>query len=98
MAVNVLVSALVIVGTTIDTTPLPQGNTTDIVASGLRITFGVVGALAVLYITLSGLRYVTSGGDPQKIAQAKNGIIYSLVGVAVAILAQAIVTFTVRNL
>lgn len=62
------------------------------------IVFGIIGAFALLMVTVSGLRYVLSGGDPQKTARAKNGIIYALVGLAVALTAEAIVGFVVGKL
>jgi hypothetical protein len=64
----------------------------------LSIAFVIIGALALLMITVSGLRYVLSAGDPQKISQAKNSIIYSLVGLAVAIAAEAIVHFVLGKI
>ena len=64
----------------------------------LGIVFGIIGALALLVITVSGLRYITSAGDPEKTAKAKNGIIYALVGLVVAISAEAIVAFVVGRL
>jgi hypothetical protein len=64
----------------------------------LEMVFGVLGALAVLMVTVSGLRYVLSAGDPSKIARAKDGIIYSLVGVAVAISAEGIIYFVLSRL
>ena len=59
----------------------------------LTIVFGVIGAIALLMITISGLRYVLSAGDPQRISKAKNGIIYALVGLVIALTAEAIVAF-----
>lgn len=61
----------------------------------LSIVFAIVGAIALLIIVVSGLRYITSAGDPQKAANARNGIIYALVGLIVALTAQAIVAFVV---
>ncbi len=81
---------------------LPGANSyntgTDTIANIMGIAFGVVGALALLTITLSGLRYITSAGDPEKTATAKNGIVYSLVGLVVAISAEAIVAFILGRL
>jgi hypothetical protein len=75
---------------------LPQpGADISTFQTGLTITFGVIGAMAVLMVAISGLRYILSDGDPQKISRAKNSIIYSLVGVAVAIAAEAIVHFVI---
>jgi ABC-type amino acid transport system permease subunit len=63
----------------------------------LQIVFGIIGAFAVLNITLSGLKYVTSAGNEQKTAEAKNGIVYSLVGLMIAISAEAIVAFVITG-
>lgn len=63
----------------------------------LSIIFDIIGALALLMVVVSGLRYVLSAGDPQKITKARNGIIYSLVGLAVAIAAEAIVNFVANG-
>jgi hypothetical protein len=64
----------------------------------MSIVFGIIGALALLMITVSGLRYITAAGNPEKTAKAKDGIVYSLVGLTVAISAEAIVAFVVNKL
>lgn len=84
--------------TPLDTNPLPNADVSQTLPTILGIVFGIVGALAVLYVTLSGFRYITSAGDPQKIAKAKNGILYALIGVVVAVLAEAIVVYVGSNL
>lgn len=70
---------------------------TDTIKTVLTIVFGVIGAFALLGITVSGLKYIMSAGDAQKTSEAKNGIIYSLVGLAVAISAEALVAFVVKS-
>lgn len=78
---------------------LPQASaSTSVIANVLAVVFGLVGAIALLMITLSGLKYITSNGDPQRAAQAREGILYALVGVAVAIFAEAIVAFVAGKL
>lgn len=64
----------------------------------ITIVFGIAGAVALLVIVLAGLQYILSRGDPQKTASAKNTIIYALVGLALVVLAQAIVVFVVNSL
>jgi hypothetical protein len=64
----------------------------------MQIVFGVIGALALLMITVSGLRYITSAGDPQKASSAKNGIIYALVGLVIALTAEGIIAFVVKRI
>jgi hypothetical protein len=77
--------------------PTPKANSTAI-GTVLGIAFGIIGAMALLMIAVSGLRYVLSAGDPQKTAQARDSIIYSLVGLTVAIMAEAIVHFVVDRI
>jgi hypothetical protein len=64
----------------------------------LAIAFGAIGGLALLMITVSGFRYVLSAGDPDKMKRARDGIIYSLVGLTVAIVAESIVGYVAGNL
>lgn len=52
-----------------------------------------VGIIAVIMIIVSGFRYVTSGGDPGKVSGAKSALIYALVGLAIAALAQVLVKY-----
>jgi hypothetical protein len=83
----------------IDTTPLPQSAANEPkVQVILGIVFGIVGAICLLIITISGLRYILSAGDPQKASQAKEGLIYALVGLAVVVAAQGIATFVLGRL
>ena len=53
----------------------------------------VAGAVAVIMITLSGLLYVTAGGNPGKIATAKNLLMYTVLGIIVLIFAFTVVQF-----
>lgn len=64
----------------------------------LQIVFGIAGALAFLMIVVSGLRYVLSDGNPEKTARARDGVIYALVGLVIAVVAEGIVGFVVNNL
>jgi len=70
----------------------------DAIQNVLTIVFGLVGALSLLMITISGLRYITSAGNPEQASKAKDGVVYALVGLAIALTAEAIVTFVVKNL
>lgn len=70
----------------------------SIIASGVNIFATVIGVVAVIMIMVGGLRYITSGGDPSKIASAKNTLIYAIVGLVVAALAEVIVHFVLTHL
>jgi hypothetical protein len=56
------------------------------------ITFALL-IVAVLIIVLAGYLFVTAQGDPEKVAKARNYVIYAMIGVVVALLAQGIVSF-----
>ncbi len=64
----------------------------------LQIVFAVVGALAVLFVVIAGLRFVVAQGDPQDVARARSTIIYALVGLMVALAAEAIVSLVLGKL
>jgi hypothetical protein len=55
----------------------------------------VIGAIAVIMIVIGGLRYILSQGDENGLRGAKDTIIYSVVGLVVALLAYAIVSFVI---
>jgi len=66
---------------------------TDIVGSVLATVFFVTGLIAVIFIVRAGMKYTTAAGDPSKVTEAKNIIIYSVVGLIVSIAAFGIVNF-----
>ncbi len=59
----------------------------------LQVFFAILGAIAVLFVIIGGFRYTISGGNPNDMQKAKDTIIYSIVGLVVAISAEAIVSF-----
>ena len=65
----------------------------DTLNTVLTIVFVTIGALAVLIMVIAGIRYITAQGEPAKMAEAKNMIIYSLIGLVIAASAWAIVNF-----
>jgi hypothetical protein len=58
----------------------------------------IIGAVSVIMIIYGGIRYTISGGEAKNVTAAKDTIIYSIVGLVVAILAYAIVNFVITNL
>lgn len=68
-----------------------------LVSSIVKVLSVVVGIAAVIMIIVSGFKYVTSGGDSGSIASAKTTLIYALVGLAIAALAQVLVRFVLNT-
>lgn len=63
-----------------------------------QIVVLIVGVAAVITIIISGLRYVTSAGDSAGVNNAKNGILYAVVGLVVAVIGQVIITLVLQKL
>lgn len=57
----------------------------------------VVGIISVIMLIYGGLRYILSGGDSKKVTDAKNTILYAIIGLIISILAYAIVNFVINN-
>jgi len=64
-----------------------------VVAAIIEMLLRIAGIGAVIMIIVGGVTYSTSMGDPEATTKAKNTIIYSVVGLIVAISAAIIVTF-----
>lgn len=64
----------------------------------INILIFVVGILAVLMLIIGGMRYTLSAGDSNAVNGAKNTILYSIIGVVVAVAAYAIVNFVIVRL
>lgn len=67
------------------------------VTTAINTVIFIIGALSVVMIIIGGLRYVLSGGDPAGLKSAKETIIYSIVGLVVALLSFGIVSFVITR-
>lgn len=72
--------------------------TSDTITTVLSIVFGVTASIAILMIVIAGFRYVIANGDPKDMADAKNTIIYALVGLLISLAAFSIVTFVLKGI
>lgn len=63
----------------------------------INILLFITTIISVIMIIIGGIRYATSNGDAGTVAGAKNTILYSVIGLAVAIFAFAIVNFVANR-
>ncbi len=75
----------------------PIAGPNGIITKVARILAWVTGIVAVFMVMAGGFMYITSGGDSNKIATAKNMIIYAAIGIVVVGLAQIIVAFIISR-
>ncbi len=57
-----------------------------------------VGVIAIIVMIIAGIKMMLSQGDPGKIASSRSQIIYALVGVTVAVLAQTVVQLVLNRI
>ena len=96
------VSAQVSKGIDTATTSEMKGKSIDgdkgLIKTVVNVLLWAVGVLSVIMIIFSGFRYITSSGDASKTKSAQSTLIYSVVGLIVAIMAWAIVNMVINRL
>ncbi len=80
--------------TTLPTNPANQSSLSQL----LNLLFGILAAIAVIIIVIQAIKFALSQGDPQKAADARKGIIYAVVGLAISLTADAIVNVVIKRL
>ena len=77
---------------------LPRANTEVTQNNIINYILYVAGILAVVMIIVSGLKMTMSAGDAGAVQKAKNTLVYAIIGLAIAVLAYAIVNFVLKKL
>lgn len=72
-------------------------NINDTIATVVNILSAAVGIAAGIMLILGGFRYITSGGDSTKTANAKNTILYALIGLVIVAVSQFIIKFVLTK-
>ena len=65
----------------------------NLVGTVMNTMFWVVGILSVIMLIYGGIKYITSGGSSSKLNDAKNTILYAIVGLVVSLIAVVIINF-----
>ena len=76
---------------------IPDVQSGNIVEILLKVAFAILGALSLLFIVIGGYNYIISEGEAGKVAKAKQTIIYALIGLAIAIVAQSTISFVIKE-
>ena len=69
----------------------------DLIQKIVNVLLFIIGTVSVIMIIIGGIRYTTSNGDSNRVKQAKDTILYSIIGLVVALLSFAIVSFVVTQ-
>lgn len=54
------------------------------------------GIVAFLFVLIAGIRYINTTGDPSRIQQAKDTLLYAIIGLIITLLAIPIAGFVIR--
>ena len=73
-----------------------NGDLAGTVGLTLNVVYVVVGVIAVIFIIIGGINYMTSQGDPGKVKKAKDTVLYGIIGLIIALLAFAITAFVMN--
>lgn len=79
-------------------TGLPDTDIRISIANIIRTLLGLLGLIAVILILYAGFTWMTSGGNDEKISQARKTLISAVIGLAIILSAYAITNFVVSSL
>lgn len=63
----------------------------------VEVMITIVGIISVIMIMVGGIKYATSGGESSSAASAKNTVLYAVIGLIVAVVAQMLVFFVLSR-
>jgi hypothetical protein len=86
----------------VPTSVTPVGSADDLTVSSLLVNIinwvlGFSAAIAVLFLIFGGILYVVSAGNADRSKQARQTILYAVIGLIVIVLSFVIVDFVMNN-
>ncbi len=75
----------------------PQSALNKFITRIVNLFSVIVGIVAVVMIVVGGFRYIISGGDSANVTDAKNTILYAIVGLIVVAISQFLVRFVLSQ-
>lgn len=73
--------------------PYAQTTFSGVLTKVMGWVLAVVAVIAFVYLIISGVNYITAGGDAEKATKARTGILNAIIGIVVVVLAYFILTF-----
>jgi hypothetical protein len=77
------------------TSGLASGNLVTTISSIIRVAIGFLGIVAVVIVLLGGFKWMTSGGNEDKVKKAKALIFQGIIGLVIVLSAYAIASFVI---
>ncbi len=70
---------------------LPKGGILEIAGRTMNWLLALVGFIGIIGFVIAGILYLTAAGDEDRIEQAKKAMMYSIIGVIVALIGFVII-------
>jgi len=70
----------------------------NVIGNATNILIGIIGTFTILMLVYASFMYLTGRGEPEKIEKAHNAFRYSVYGLAIGVLAYAIVNTIIKFL
>ncbi|MBI4435118.1 hypothetical protein HY630_00450 [Candidatus Uhrbacteria bacterium] len=80
------------------TAGLGEADLVDTIAQIIRIALGFLGVISVVIILLGGFKWMTAGGNDDKLKKAKQLLFSGIIGLVIIISAYAIASFVIDSI
>ena len=77
---------------------LGSGDVRETAARIINVALGFLGIVAVIIVLMGGFKYMISGGNEEKVGEAKKLIVSGIIGLAIILSAWAITSFVISRL
>lgn len=81
-----------------DNTGLGQGELQSTAGNLIYVALGFLGIVAVIITLMGGFKWMTAGGNDEKVAEAKRMLIAGLIGLAIILTAASITRFVLSSI
>ena len=81
-----------------DSTGLGQADLQQTIGNLIRVFLGFLGIIAVIIVLMGGFKWMTAGGNDDKVADAKKLLVAGIIGLAIILSAYAITSFVLSSI
>jgi hypothetical protein len=81
-----------------DTAGLSAGDLPTTIASIIRVVLGFLGVVAVVIVLIGGFKWMTAGGNDDKVKSAKKVMVSGIIGLVIVLSAFAIAQFVISSI
>lgn len=77
--------------------PLSVESVPDLINNAIKAILGIVGAVALLYLVLGGLTWLTSQGKPEQVKKGKETLVWAILGLSMIFFSYIILSYVFTN-